>query len=267
MFRRFTDYLATRDGRVSSAIVILLGAVLGVFLCLTDVARTPRQYRLDFGTARWIQRAEATSLESAYFRGTFYIPGVVTSGWIQLAATGSYAVYVNDVEVGSATYACVRQTGIFDLKEVLAPGKNVVAIYVVGGKYPGPPQLIVRGSYRVASSEPQEFVSDANWKVASIADGIVASYPWSSQALNDRLWANVIEPATHERFSTVQPLSYDPRVIEATPSGQWIEGRTQLRNESFIRHIVVPHQRGATWLQVASTGAYDVIVNGRLVVT
>jgi hypothetical protein len=267
MFRRFSDYLATREGRVSSAIVILAGVVLGVFLCLTYVDRTPRKYGRDFGSARWIHPTGATSLESAYFRGTFYIPGVVTSGWIQLAATGSYAVYVNDVEVGSATYACVRQTGIFDLKEVLAPGKNVVAIYVVGGKYPGPPQIIVRGSYRVASSEPQEFVSDSNWKVASIADGIVASYPWSSQALNDRLWGNVIEPQTRERFSTVQPLSYDPRVIEATPSGQWIEGRTQLRNESFIRHIVVPHQRGGTWLQVASTGAYDVIVDGRLVIT
>jgi hypothetical protein len=262
---RFARYLGTREGRTSSAIIVSSGVVLGIFLYLTFVNRLPAQYYLDFGSAKWIQRAGARRLDAAYFRGTLYVPGPVTAGWIQIAATGTYQLYVNDVEVDASIYPGVRLTGLYDVKELLAPGKNVVAVYVAGGDYPGPAQVLVRGSYRVASSAAREFASGPNWKVSPIAKGIVNSYQWSSQALNDTLWENAIVAKVHERFSMLQPLSFDPKVIKLTPWAHWIEGRAQLRQESFIRHIALPRDRGETWLQVASPGAYDLIINGHFV--
>jgi len=91
-----------------------------------------------------------------------YIVGPVEQGWIQLSATGNYTLYVNNVLVGRTNFACVRVTGLYDLKTLLAAGKNVIGVYVAGGGFPGPNQILVQGLYAVASSPPHEFQSDSS---------------------------------------------------------------------------------------------------------
>jgi uncharacterized membrane protein len=66
----------------------------------------------------------------------------------------------------------------------------------------------------------------------------------------------------------VQPLEFDPRVVRARPSGAWIRSAQDSAHQvSFTHDLDLPVTRGETWLQVASTGGYDVVINGTLVAT
>ncbi|MGO9059174.1 MAG: hypothetical protein ACLQU2_17565 [Candidatus Binataceae bacterium] len=262
---KFHAYLGKRDGRTSATIVALAGAMLAVFVCLTFVDPAAPTYRLDFKGARWIQMAGATKWDAAYFRGTLYISGPVTRGWIAVSATGNYSIFVNNILIGQGEFPGVRLTGIIDIKKILTPGKNVIAVYVAPGSYPGPPQLLIHGSYQVANSPPCEIDSDPSWKVAAVPDGIVGSYSWRSPGLDDRLWPGAIQPQSAERFSTVQPVSVEPRIFEFRPGAKWITGRQgDLRQLSFRSVLNIPGGRTQTWMQVAASGAYDVVINGRL---
>ena len=170
----------------------------------------------------------------------------------------------NNVLVGRRMFPCVRPTGIYDLKKILSQGKNVIAVYVPAGEYPGPAQILARGFFALAGSPLQEFRSDSTWKVSSTPDGIVDSYPWSSSSLDDTLWAGALEADSGERFSTLQPVSVDPRLLETRPTAKWIAAREGgAKQVSFAYNVNLPFVRGETWLQVAATGAYDVTINGR----
>ncbi len=262
---KFRTYLGTHDGRTSAAIVALTGAMLAVFVGLTFVDSAAPTYRVDFKGARWIQMAGATKWDAAYFRKSVYISGTVTRAWIAVSVTGNYTIFVNNILIAQGEFPGVRLTGIIDLKKILTPGKNVIAVYVAPGSYPGPPQLLVHGSYQVANSPPCAIDSDPGWKVAAVPDGIVGSYSWRSPGLDDRLWSSAIEPQIAERFSTVQPVSVEPRIFEFRPGAKWITGRSgDLRQLSFLSELEIPRSRAQTWMQIAASGAYDVVINGRL---
>src|SRR5262249_5750878 len=68
-----------------------------------------------------------------------------------------------------------------------------------------------------------------------------------------------------EVFPTIQPVGIDPKIFEIRPAAVWlgqkIGGALDATFESAER---LPLVRGATWLQVAATGSYDVIINDRL---
>ena len=144
---KFRTYLGSRDGRTSAAIVALTGAMLAVFVGLTFVDSAAPTYRVDFKGARWIQMTGATKWDAAYFRKSVYIGGTVTRAWIAVSVTGNYTIFVNNILIAQGEFPGVRLTGIVDLKKILTPGKNVIAVYVAPGSYPGPPQLLVHGSY------------------------------------------------------------------------------------------------------------------------
>lgn len=264
LLRRFAQYIRTFDGRVSFCIVLSCALVVAIFVGRTFVDPLPKQYPLDFGAARWIQKTGATSAEAGYFRKSLYISAPVEQAWIQLAATGNYTLYVNNVLVGTDQFPCVRLTGLYDLKKILSQGKNVIAVYVPAGAYPGPAQILVRGSYSPASSPPQEFKSDGTWKVSFTPDGVISSYPWSSPALDDTLWANAEQADSDELISTLQPVSVDPRLLQTRPTAKWVAAKDgSAKQVSFAYSLDLPLIRGETWLQVAATGAYDLIINGR----
>ena len=246
-------------------LVVACGLGLAWFVGRTFVDREPRQYRLDFGAAQWI---EVPAGKAAYFRGSLYVDGPVAAGWIQLAATGYYELYVNDVLMARRLYPCVRLSDVYDLKQILSQGKNVIALYVEAGQFPGVPQILVRSSYTIKGALARELVSDSSWKVSPIPTGIVNSYPWSSAYLDDTLWPNAKLARADEYFSTVQPLGFDPAVIEERPRARWIGASLASGGQASFRYqFDLARGREDTWLQVAATGAYDVLVNGHLVVT
>ncbi|MBV8358406.1 MAG: glycosyltransferase family 39 protein, partial [Deltaproteobacteria bacterium] len=156
-------------------------------------------------------------------------------------------------------------SGVYDIKPLLEPGKNVIAIYLPGGFFSGFPEVRIRGAYAMSNAPIEEFVSDSSWKVSGTPDGIVGSYVWSSPLLDDRFWHSAREIRTTGRFSTVQPVSLDPRLLERLPSGSWIMAHGgETHHVSFSRGFDLGSDSGG-WLELAATGAYDVSINGWLV--
>jgi 4-amino-4-deoxy-L-arabinose transferase-like glycosyltransferase len=268
MLRGFSYYLKTRQGLTSLLLVVTCALVLAFFIGRTFVCPLPKGYYPAFGPAKWIQQRGATSAQAAYFRKSIYIGSSIQQAWIQIAATGNYDLYVNGVLVDERIYPCVRLTGAYDIKTLLSEGTNAIAVYVAAGTFPGPGQIRVRGAYSTPSSPLQEFYSDSSWKVSGTPDGVVGSQHWYSRYLVDTLWTNSNETSADEQFSTLQPLVFDPAVVEERPDAKWIAAPDAIaRDVSFAQQLQLPVLRGETWLQVATNGTYDVIVNGQLAAT
>lgn len=265
MIREFNHYLKTSRGLTSLLLVLSCALALALFVGRTFICPLPKQYYPAFGSAKWIQKPDATPSQAAYFRKSLYLENSVRQAWIQLAATGNYELYINGVLVDQRTYPSVRLTGAYDIKTLLTPGNNVIAVYVAAGTFPGASQIRILGAYTIASSPPRELYSDFTWKVSSTPDGVVGGQRWYSPYLVDTLWINAEERGVDEQDATLQPLAFDPAEVEREPTAQWIAaGSVAAQEVSFSRTFQVPIFRGETWLQVAANGAYDLIVNGQL---
>jgi 4-amino-4-deoxy-L-arabinose transferase-like glycosyltransferase len=253
------------DVRFGFGLVMVTALVLAFFICKTFVDPGPRQYALDFGNARWIEPPHEGA--AGYFRDTLYISKPVVRGWIEVAATDHFILYVNGTEVNETYFGAERVTGIFDIRPWLIQGKNVIAIYVPRVFAPGSSQLRVRGAYATVGAKEIPFVSDETWRASNTPDGIVESYQWDDPMLDDTTWALARPVDVHERFSTVQAVQVPPRLFASDTPAQWICGPdATARNVSLAGRFDLPLNRGDTWLQVAATGAYDLLINGHYVI-
>ena len=263
---RFLSYLKTRAGLVCLLLVMACGLALAFFVGRTYFDPGPRVYSLNFGSAKWLESASGSPVN--YFRRDLYIPGQVERAWLQLAATDNYSLYVNGRRVDQRNFYGINVSGIYDLKKMLKPGKNTIAVSVARISFPGSAEIIARGFYGVQGAPLQEFVSDENWRASSTPDGIVGGYPWHATGLDDTVWANAKAGSPLGRFPTIDWVNLDPRLLETTPIGKWIgPPGGSAHQASFIGKMVLPPKRQASWLQVAATGDYDLLVNGRLIAT
>jgi hypothetical protein len=258
---RFIAYAKSRDGVFSLLVVLICGLQLSFFTGLTFVDPIAKSYDLDFGSATWIQPCKPAPC--AYFRKDLYLPGNVDRAWVQLAATDNFILYVNHVTVGEKTLVSTCVSGIYDLKMLLRPGKNVIAVGIDRSTFPGSGQLLLRGYYSVVGSPLQEFYSDTGWKASSTPDGIVGGYSWSSPLLDDSFWADAQPAPSEERFFPIQSVAFDPRILQGRTTAKWIASpRAEARQVTFSYHLNLPYLRKETWLQVAATGEYQVVING-----
>jgi len=266
---RFFQYLKTREGGFSLLLVIACGLGLAFFIGLTFVDPPDHHYHLDFGKAQWIQAA--TPGQSGFFRKTIFVSGPIDRAWIQLASTDSYSLFVNGTSVGTDIFDGTSVSGLYDLKKMLQPGKNVIAVQVVRESFPGSAQLLVRGFYGVVGSPVQEFWSDPTdktWRASSTPDGILNGYTWKDPRLDDSFWKLPKVAPENERFPVVDHVTFDPRLLENRPIGKWIAApHSSGRQTSFAYNLQLPSKRQETWLEIASTGNYDLIINGRLITT
>lgn len=266
---RLFQYLKTAEGRFSLLLVVLCGLALAFFTTITFFDPPEHLYRLDFGRAQWIQ--STTPSQTNYFRKTLYISGPIDRAWIQVAATDNFALYVNNAPVGNRIFNSTCVAGIFDLKSLLKPGKNVIAIHVIRYSFPGSAQLLVRGFYGIVGSPVQEFWSDLrdqSWRASKTPDGILGGYTWENPLLDDSFWPLPQAGAASERFPIIEQVPVDPRLLASRPVAKWItpaEGSP--RQASFQYHLMLPKDRRETWLQIAAPGNYDLVINGRLITT
>ncbi len=254
-----------KDARFSAALVALCAIVLGFFICKTFVDPGPRQYKLDFGAAHWIEPPQAGA--AGYFRETLYISKPVARGWVQVAATDHFILYVNGAEVNETYFGAARVSGIFDIRPWLVQGKNVIAIYVPRVFAPGSSQVLVRGAYAAIGGRNIDFYSGGDWRASNTPDGVLQSYLWNDPSLDDTSWAYARPVEAHEIFSTVQAVEAPPRLYKSDSQAQWVIGPdASARNQSFAGTFRVPAARGDSWLQLAASGGYDVLINGRFVI-
>src|SRR5260370_4828326 len=264
--RSLFSYLATCCGVFALCLVLASGLALAFFTWRTSVDLPPRQYSLDFGQARWIEHEGVSPC--GYFRKTLYISGNVERAWIEISATDQFVLYVNGIVVKKDLFGAARPAGIFDLKHLLRQGKSVISVYVPRIFYPGNAQLLVRGFYATETSPLTEFRSGAGWKVSKTPDGIIGGYQWFDPLLDDSLWADARETVSGEVFPTIQPVSIDPRIFGRRPAAVWLGPKVSGALDATFESVeILPLAHGATWLQVAATGSYDVVINGRLAIS
>jgi hypothetical protein len=246
-------------------LVVLTGLVEAFFIGKTAVDRGQAQYTLDFGKFPWVEPPHPSP--AGYFRETLYISEIVERGWIQVAATDHFLVYVNGTLVNESYFGAARVTGIFDIRSQLVQGKNVIAIYVPRVFAPGSSQLRVRGAYAVAGSHDIEFGTSNLWRASNTPDNIINSYQWYDTALDDTNWAFARAVAPPAGMSTVQAVTVPPRLYSRDPAAQWIGSSDAAAQEaSFAGSFHLPGRLGESWLQIAATGSYDVFINGYYVI-
>src|SRR5436190_15764492 len=93
--------LSPHARRWSLILVMVCGAMLGYFVLRTFASPLHRQYQLDFGAAQWIEPAEFAPV--AYFRREIFLNAAPEQAWLEIAATDSFAVIVNDRRAGTET--------------------------------------------------------------------------------------------------------------------------------------------------------------------
>ncbi len=259
----FSLYIRTLRGLTASAIVAISGVILGYMFWRTYLNPLPPSHKLDFGAARWIQLPART--EGSYYRKDLYIATKIERAWVSLAATGSYELIINNVIVDTNKLPGARPSGLYDITRLLARGKNVIAVYVPGEWWTGYPQIRVRGMYRAFGGAMIEFVSDTSWKVSGVGGSVPKGASWTAPGFDDSGWLQAVEGDELDRWSSVQPISFEPGLIEGRALGSWISGQNASSNQVIFSYALTLSSRPLeAWLQVASNGTYDVLVNGQL---
>lgn len=253
------DWLRTRAGRASLALVVGCGLGLVAMAWRTFIVPPDEQFDLDFGAAKWIEAPTPTP--NSYYRRALYLSRPAQQAWLQVAGSDSFSVFINGRSIANEAFVSTGVAGLYDLTSMLATGKNVIAISVSRDSYPGGAQLLVRGAYRDQKDTWQEFTSDEHWKVSSVSQGVVGGPAWNAVDLDDALWANA-RPATTTPLP-LQPVTLDPRVLQIRPEGKWIGSREAAANEAgFERKFEIPEPGAETWLQVSASGSYELLING-----
>jgi hypothetical protein len=93
--------LSPRARRWSVLLVIVSGSLLGYFVFRTFASPLHRQYQLDFGSAQWIEPEAFAPV--AYFRRDIFLNSAPEQAWLQVAATDSFKVVINENTIGSAS--------------------------------------------------------------------------------------------------------------------------------------------------------------------
>ena len=244
--------------------------MIGYYGWLSIAAPPFPSYRLDFKNAQWIRSVE--SGPHTYFRKRIFISGEIEQAWIQVTATDSFRLFVNDVEIHNPSAGAPTWTGcsisakpavLWDITKLLRPGTNAIGVEVVRATYPGGAELLVRGLVRQKTSQ-QPFVSESTWK-ATAAPGMIANLvPWTDPELDENQWpAAIAFSEADPQDKLIQPVFVPPSVFESTFAGRWVGDPQFGRNQSgFVKRFDVSDSSRQAWLEVAANGNYTVTLNG-----
>ena len=255
--------LPPRARRWSLVLVLLCGALLGFFVLRTFASPLHRQYQLDFGAAQWIEPAEFAPV--AYFRRQIFLNAAPEQAWLEVAATDSFKIIINESMVGGEANLSTRVAQIYDIKKFLKPGTNVIAISVTRNSYPGSAQLLVCGSFREPGGRTGSFISDEHWRVTPKTGIVEGTEEWVSPLVQEQVWPNARRATTLERRVHITWVDTNPLLLRLPLSGKWITAENTSREAIFSTSVNADRARQETWIQVASSGSLDLLVNGKLI--
>ena len=249
--------------RWSLVLVLLCGALLGFFVFRAFASPVYRQYQLDFGAAQWIEPAEFAPV--AYFRREIFLNAEPEQAWLEVAATDSFKIIINDTTVGTETNLKTRVAQIYDVKRFLKPGTNVIAISVVRNSYPGSAQLLVCGGFKEPGGNTGSFISDEQWRVTPRTGIVQGTEEWVSPLVQEQVWPNARRATIMEHPAHITWVERNPLLLRLPTSGKWIRAENASREATFSASINAEKTRPETWIQVASSGSLDLLVNGKLI--
>src|SRR6266550_9399624 len=247
----------------SLAVVAICGLILGYFVFRIFLSPLPRQYQLDFGDAQWIEPPEFAP--TAYFRKNIFLSAAPERAWLEVAATDNFGVIINGRAVGKEAGVKTRVAGIYDIKRRLKPGTNVVAVSISRTSYPGSAQLLVRGAVTEPGGKVIPLISDENWRVTTKTGIVQGSEDWSSPRVDEALWPNAQRATLMEHPVYINWVDLNPLLLQLPPSGHWILGENAGRQATFSTSVSAEKAHQETWIQVAGSGSFDLLVNGSLI--
>ena len=258
-----SNYLRSRALRWSWALVLACGLLLGYYVQQTYFSPNHRQYQLDFGAAQWIEPPETAPI--AYFRKEVFLSVRPEQAWLEVAAPDDYEAIVNGKSVGKGSGVKTRVAGIYDIKKRLKVGTNVIAISVSRTSYPGSAQLLVRGLIKEPSGRITSLLSDEHWRVTTHKGIIEGSEEWTSPLVDEQLWPNARRSAINGKPVSIAWVDTNPLLLQLPTSGSWIMAANAGTEAVFSTSINAEERQQETWIQVASSGDIDLLVNGHLI--
>src|SRR5947208_2789974 len=256
-------HLPPRAQRWSWALVLVCGLMLGYYVQQTYFSPKQRQYQLDFGDAQWIEPAEVAPL--AYFRKEVFLSAPPEQAWVEVAAPDNYGLIVNSRTVGKETAVKTRVAGIYDIKKRLKAGTNVIAVSVSRTSYPGSAQLLVRGLIKEPGGRVTSLLSDEHWRVAANKGIVEGSAEWTSPLVEEELWPNARRSVIKEKAIPIAWVETNPLLLQLPTSGSLIMAESAGTEAVFSTSINADQARQETWIQVASSGDVDLLVNGHAI--
>src|SRR5437870_190514 len=258
-----TGHLPSRARRWSWALVLACGLMLGYYVQQTYFSPKQRQYQLDFGDAQWIEPPEVAPL--AYFREEVFLSERPEQAWVEVAATDDYELIVNSHTVGKEAAVKTRVAGIYDIKKRLKAGTNVIAVSISRTSYPGSAQLLVRGLIKEQGGRVTSLLSDEHWRVAANTGIVEGSEEWTSPLVEEELWPNARRSVIKEKPIPIAWVDTNPLLLQLPTSGSWIMAENAGTEAVFSTSINADQARQETWIQVASSGDVDLLVNGHVI--
>src|SRR5436190_4798363 len=255
--------LSPHARRWSLILVMVCGAMLGYFVLRTFASPLHRQYQLDFGTAQWIEPAEFTPV--GYFRRDISLNTAPEQAWLEVAGTDYFELIINGKTIGSESNPKTRIAQIYDIKKFLKPGTNVIAISVSRVSYPGSAQLLVCGSFKEPSNKPTSFVSDERWRVTPKTGIVQGTEEWLSPLVQEEVWPNARLVTNLEHPVHMTWVDTNPLLLQLPVAGKWITAENASQEAIFSTSVNAERDRPETWIQVASAGNLDLLVNGKLI--
>ncbi|HMJ04734.1 MAG TPA: hypothetical protein VK474_00630, partial [Chthoniobacterales bacterium] len=246
----------------SLALVLGCGLLLGYFVLKTYFAPKHRQYQLDFGDAQWIEPADGGP--TAYFRTKVFITGTPEQAWLEVAGTDNFRAIVNSHTVGVEDSVKTRVAGIYDIKKRLKAGTNVIAVSVSRTSYPGAAQVVVRGMIKERGGNVVNLRSDEQWRVATETGIVRGSEDWTSEKVQDEQWPGAVL-ADLKGKPDLAWVDMNPLILQTAPSASWINSQNAASEATFSTTLKANHLRQETWLQIASSGDLDLVINGHLI--
>src|SRR6266568_1809357 len=256
-------HLPSRAQRWSWALVLVCGLMLGYYVQQTYFSPKQRQYQLDFGDAQWIEPPEVAPL--AYFRKEVFLSAPPEQAWVEVAAPDNYELIVNSRTVGKETAVKTRVAGIYDIKKRLKAGTNVIAVSISRTSYPGSAQLLVRGFIKEPGGRVTSLLSDEHWRVGANKGIVEGSEEWTSPLVEEELWPNARRSVIKEKPIPIAWVDTNPLLLQLPTSGSWIMAENAGTEAVFSTSINADQPRQETWIQVASSGDVDLLVNGHVI--
>jgi hypothetical protein len=105
-----------------------------------------------------------------WFRKTLILDGPLQEATVFVQVDNSARMYVNGERARGADSADWSQPGVYDIRKLLRPGTNVIALEAVnGGDGPNPAGVLVYAKLREKTDSGErvlDFASDASWRVS-----------------------------------------------------------------------------------------------------
>jgi hypothetical protein len=245
---------------LSLCIVVATGLVMGFFVWKTDFDYLPALYPLAFKQGQWITTAAETP--QGYFRKELYLSSNPLHAQVMVAATDSFALYVNGRTVDAKAQAFLHVSGIYDIGPYLRAGKNVIALASRKLTYPGPAKVALEGLWFDQAGREHVISSDSSWKASSHEDS--QSYgriSWYAQEFSADAWppsqtSGIPSPAE------VAPVPIHPDLLRVSSYGQWIgHADSRQRLAIFSHAFEVPRRVQGAWVRVAAIDSYKLTIN------